>query len=148
MLCFEVFVNDKKVCTAGHEELDKVITSLIYEKDKESVTLTIGGDIIGDDSIRGYAQWLILVESNGSKTKRGLKIGDEVRIIINKDIKPDKPMIYKSGKEVTKSRLKIYCSFCSKQQNEVKTMIAGPKVYICDECVDLSNEIIEYESKS
>ncbi len=36
----------------------------------------------------------------------------------------------------------LRCSFCSKTQNEVKKLIAGPTVYICDECVDVCNEII------
>ncbi len=37
------------------------------------------------------------------------------------------------------------CSFCGKSQRQVKKLIAGPGVYICDECIDLSNEIIEEE---
>ncbi|MDR0842417.1 MAG: ATP-dependent Clp protease ATP-binding subunit ClpX [Acidobacteriota bacterium] len=36
----------------------------------------------------------------------------------------------------------LRCSFCSKSQNDVKKLIAGPNVYICDECVDVCNEII------
>jgi len=39
----------------------------------------------------------------------------------------------------------LYCSFCGKSQHEVKKLIAGPGVYICDECIDLCNEIIEEE---
>jgi len=39
-------------------------------------------------------------------------------------------------------RKAIYCSFCAKAQNEVKKIIAGPSVYICDECVGLCNDII------
>jgi ATP-dependent Clp protease ATP-binding subunit ClpX len=43
----------------------------------------------------------------------------------------------------------LVCSFCGKSQDEVKKLIAGPSVYICDECVSLCNEIIqeEYEQK-
>ncbi|MEI7474313.1 MAG: ATP-dependent protease ATP-binding subunit ClpX [bacterium] len=41
------------------------------------------------------------------------------------------------------SRLK--CSFCGKTQDQVKKLIAGPEVYICDECVDLCNEILDEE---
>ncbi|MDD3594094.1 MAG: ATP-dependent protease ATP-binding subunit ClpX [Candidatus Gastranaerophilales bacterium] len=41
------------------------------------------------------------------------------------------------------SRLK--CSFCGKSQDQVKKLIAGPEVYICDECVELCNEILEEE---
>lgn len=41
----------------------------------------------------------------------------------------------------------ISCSFCGKTQKEVKKLIAGPTVYICDECVGLCNEIIEEDNK-
>jgi len=39
----------------------------------------------------------------------------------------------------------LKCSFCGKSQKQVKKLIAGPGVYICDECIDLCNEIIEEE---
>src|ERR1700709_2550972 len=39
----------------------------------------------------------------------------------------------------------LYCSFCGKSQHEVKKLIAGPSVFICDECIDLCNEIIRDE---
>ena len=42
----------------------------------------------------------------------------------------------------------LYCSFCGKSQHEVKKLIAGPSVFICDECVDLCNDIIKEEVKS
>ena len=41
----------------------------------------------------------------------------------------------------------LYCSFCGKSQHEVKKLIAGPSVYICDECVDLCVDIIREEIK-
>ena len=39
----------------------------------------------------------------------------------------------------------LLCSFCGKSQRQVKKLIAGPGVYICDECIELCNEIIEEE---
>ncbi len=42
----------------------------------------------------------------------------------------------------------LKCSFCGKSQKQVKKLIAGPGVYICDECIDLCNEIIEEEFSS
>nr|WP_314263464.1 ATP-dependent protease ATP-binding subunit ClpX [uncultured Moellerella sp.] len=41
----------------------------------------------------------------------------------------------------------LYCSFCGKSQHEVRKLIAGPSVYICDECVELCNDIIREEIK-
>jgi ATP-dependent Clp protease ATP-binding subunit ClpX len=40
----------------------------------------------------------------------------------------------------------LYCSFCGKSQHEVKKLIAGPSVFICDECIDLCNDIIRDDS--
>jgi ATP-dependent Clp protease ATP-binding subunit ClpX len=42
----------------------------------------------------------------------------------------------------------LHCSFCNKSQNEVRKLIAGPSVFICDECVDLCNDIIREEMES
>ena len=42
----------------------------------------------------------------------------------------------------------LYCSFCGKSQHEVKKLIAGPTVFICDECVELCMDIIKEETKS
>jgi hypothetical protein len=39
----------------------------------------------------------------------------------------------------------LYCSFCGKSQHEVRKLIAGPEVYVCDECVELCNDIIKDE---
>ena len=50
----------------------------------------------------------------------------------------------KKGKGNKENKI-LYCSFCGKGQNEVRKLIAGPSVYICDECVDLCNNIIEEE---
>ncbi len=41
----------------------------------------------------------------------------------------------------------LYCSFCGKSQHEVRKLIAGPSVFVCDECVDLCNDIIREEIK-
>ncbi|MDK2123404.1 ATP-dependent Clp protease ATP-binding subunit ClpX [Parachitinimonas caeni] len=42
----------------------------------------------------------------------------------------------------------LYCSFCGKSQNEVRKLIAGPQVFICDECIELCNDIIREETQS
>ena len=50
----------------------------------------------------------------------------------------------KNGKGEDSGKL-LYCSFCGKSQHEVRKLIAGPSVFICDECVDLCNDIIREE---
>ena len=42
----------------------------------------------------------------------------------------------------------LYCSFCGKSQHEVRKLIAGPSVFICDECIELCNDIIREETSS
>ncbi len=51
-----------------------------------------------------------------------------------------------SDEKSTKGEKLLYCSFCGKSQHEVRKLIAGPSVFICDECVDLCNEIIREET--
>ncbi|MEZ5709629.1 MAG: ATP-dependent Clp protease ATP-binding subunit ClpX [Blastomonas sp.] len=46
------------------------------------------------------------------------------------------------------SKSTLYCSFCGKSQHEVRKLIAGPTVFICDECVELCNDIIREETKA
>ena len=43
---------------------------------------------------------------------------------------------------------KLHCSFCGKEQSQVKKLIAGPNVYICNECIDLCNDILHEETKN
>ncbi|HMX56652.1 MAG TPA: ATP-dependent Clp protease ATP-binding subunit ClpX [Leptospiraceae bacterium] len=49
-------------------------------------------------------------------------------------------------KKKTTDREKLHCSFCGKEQDSVKRLVAGPGVYICDECIELCNEIIAEET--
>ena len=42
----------------------------------------------------------------------------------------------------------LFCSFCGKSQHEVKKLIAGPTVFVCDECVELCMDIIKDETKN
>ncbi|MEY4400137.1 MAG: putative ATP-dependent Clp protease ATP-binding subunit [Actinomycetota bacterium] len=50
-----------------------------------------------------------------------------------------------ADKKGNSSEKTLYCSFCGKSQHEVKKLIAGPSVFICDECIDLCNDIIRDE---
>ncbi|MEK0434625.1 MAG: hypothetical protein RL369_674 [Pseudomonadota bacterium] len=53
-----------------------------------------------------------------------------------------------SEKKSSSGEKLLYCSFCGKSQHEVKKLIAGPSVFICDECIDLCNDIIRDEASS
>jgi ATP-dependent Clp protease ATP-binding subunit ClpX len=49
------------------------------------------------------------------------------------------------GQNSNEGKTNLSCSFCGKSQREVKKLIAGPSVYICDECIGLCNDIIADE---
>jgi ATP-dependent Clp protease ATP-binding subunit ClpX len=51
----------------------------------------------------------------------------------------------RGGRGDSKSEKLLYCSFCGKSQHEVRKLIAGPSVFVCDECVELCNDIIREE---
>ncbi len=51
-----------------------------------------------------------------------------------------------ADKKGSNSEKLLYCSFCGKSQHEVKKLVAGPSVFVCDECIDLCNEIIRDEA--
>ena len=53
-----------------------------------------------------------------------------------------------SDKKSSSGEKLLYCSFCGKSQHEVKKLIAGPSVFICDECIDLCNDIIRDEAST
>ncbi len=53
-----------------------------------------------------------------------------------------------AGNSSSDSKNTLYCSFCGKSQHEVRKLIAGPTVFICDECVELCMDIIREETKS
>jgi len=54
----------------------------------------------------------------------------------------------KNGSKNNDSEHLLYCSFCGKSQHEAQKIIAGPSVFICDECVDLCNDILREETQS
>jgi len=51
-------------------------------------------------------------------------------------------------KSKSSPRAAVYCSFCGKSQREVNRLIAGPSIYICNECIDLCNNLLEEEATS
>ena len=125
MKCFEVTINGQKVCTAGIGEYGVLNSVLSFVGGKESsdqapsenLELTVFGVSTSTVGASEHIEWL----------RRALVAGDEIVIRIIEASECDQP----ASKETTY----IDCSFCGKNQSEAKTLIAGPAVYICDECV-------------
>src|SRR5215470_17668102 len=58
---------------------------------------------------------------------------------------PDGRALSPAGTTDSRPSNTLYCSFCGKSQHDVRKLIAGPTVFICDECVELCNDVIENE---
>lgn len=131
MKCFEVTINGEKVCTAGVGD-DGVLTSILSlvmrskasdesgesQKDNsDNLDLRVGGLINRESGESEHVEWF----------HQGLAVGDEIMIRIIEASVCDEP----DEKEVRK----IQCSFCEKKQYDVAKLIAGPSVYICNECI-------------
>ena len=111
------------------EELNHYLEDERYEKAFESILKDIR---IAKDQ-NDYRKVKRLVNYLMSVTK--LIIGETEQ----EDRSPDK-----SKNEVTQ-RIMIYCSFCGKKKNEVLKMIAGPSAFICNECINLCQDILHKE---
>lgn len=64
-----------------------------------------------------------------------------------KEAKPPQPPPVETPKQEEKPEKLLHCSFCGKNQHEVRKLVAGPSVYICNECTDLCVEIIAEETR-
>jgi hypothetical protein len=81
----------------------------------------------------GYENWNILsakIEEAEPSASATPPAGDERSLSVAAENKPAPPKT-------------LYCSFCGKSQHEVRKLIAGPEVFICDECIDLCTDIVE-----
>jgi hypothetical protein len=132
MKCFEVTINGKRVCTAGIGD-DGVLTGILSFvkrkdspegtadaegiQDSESLELRVGGLENRAPGVSEHLKWL----------NQNLAVGDEIVIRIIEASQCDEP--------ISREEKRIQCSFCKKKQYEVVKLIAGPAVYICNECV-------------
>ena len=86
----------------------------------------------------------LLHELGGSQDLRHHRPGD-LRALARRRGRHRRGDLERDMARPTDSNEQLLCSFCGKSQRQVKKLIAGPGVYICDECIDLCNEIIDEE---
>lgn len=121
MKCFEVTINGVKVCTAGIGDAGVLTSILSFVKqntDTETLELRVGGLANRETGMTEQLEWLI----------QTLAVGDEVTIKIVEARECDEPIS-------TEATVSGACSFCSKKQADVEKLIAGPAVFICNQCV-------------
>jgi len=131
MKCFELTINGEKRCIAGVD--DGVLTAMLTyvkrapesnersdgqaEAKTESLEFRIGGLQNIEPGSSAHVDWLV----------QDMLVGDEIKIKIIDSRTCDEP----TSKEILYNE----CSFCGKKQFDVQKLIAGPNVYICNECV-------------
>ena len=133
MKCFEVTINGKKVCTAGVGDDGVLVGAVTFLKrnnsseeagdaqpdnDSASLDVRVGGLANRGPGVTEQVEWL----------HQNLAVGDEITIKIVEAAECDEP----NTREVSY----LQCSFCNKKQAEVVKLIAGPAVFICNDCVD------------
>lgn len=111
------------------EELSKYLEGERYEKAFDSILKDIA---IAKD------------QKDYEKVKRLIKYLMSVTKSINGETEKKESSPEPSKSEAAQSKM-IYCSFCGKNKNEVFKMIAGPSVFICNECITLCQDILNEE---
>ena len=141
MLCVEILHNGKRLCVMGHEKADSMQISLMYVKRDNALILTTDADVSQTPDLRETLSWL--------RDQPAIREGDTIELRLAHDLVPDPGHVSHSfGKRVTgEKQQELYCSFCGKSQHKVKRLIAGPHVFICNECVGLCNDIIRDEDR-
>ena len=138
MKCFEVTINGKKVCTAGVGD-NGVLSAILalaqrqtvsdgtgeeQNADSESVDVRVGGIINLESGVYDHLEWL----------HQYLSVGDEITIKIIESSECNEPLSRETNY--------LQCSFCEKKQSEVSKLIAGPQVFICNECITTCSQVI------
>jgi len=140
MICFEVHLNNERLCTAGVGDSGSLSTILMWTTSPERAgetneparaDLHVGGRL-GVKTV----SWV--------EAFRGIGVGDSLIVSIVEREVADPPRRIEVVKTSTGHSKKIgppqvgpQCSFCGKYRAEVRALVAGPTVYICDACVVL-----------
>ncbi len=100
---------------------------IAYAEIKESPEFTVGMQWLSDspELLLGESVTIKVVESNNPDPGRELN---------------------KQGRRKTGNKVEFYCSWCGKNEEDVQRIISGPNVFICNECVDLCNDILQEEN--
>jgi hypothetical protein len=138
MVCIEILHNGKRLCVMGHEKSDSMQISLLYVKDGDVLGLSTWAYVRQTPELQETLSWL--------KERPVIRVGDTIEMKVTRDLAPDAGHLSSSfGRRVAEGQQELFCSFCGKSQHDVKKMVAGPRVFICNECVQLCTDVIGKE---
>ena len=132
MLCYEIWLNDNKLCQCGHEDMGTIQASLFYAEGMPSTHLTVSAVLKTTDKLKQDAKW----------ASKFLETGDEVKLKIVECDSPEPPKELKPfGTRLhPSSKKELFCSFCGQSENKVEKMYEGMGGNICTECAKLCLE--------
>jgi hypothetical protein len=163
MPIIEIKINGEIYCKAGGPLAPQVGVYIGNSQESKEVTLSINGYRESGPHITEHREWPKKEIENGDEVTVILKSEGEIskpEKISTFDNRPNQKKLENMIAEmIVESRLsgkgpgpvlpkdalvksRFFCSFCAKHSSEVKTLIAGPSVYICDECIDVCKELI------
>lgn len=139
MLCFDILVNGKKVCTVGHKDMELIQSSILYHFAMPNPHMSSSIQLTTSDELTKNARW-----NTGY-----LKIGDEVCIRLIESNTPDSPdeIVPSSSRLHPIPKKELFCSFCDRSENDVKRLLNHPAANVCDECVENLKNILDEEKK-
>ena len=160
-------INGRLVCVAAVPDNNQLQSTVVFGGRFGNPEISVNGFIEKQPHVAEYLKW----------GKQHLKIGDVITMELVHTDSPDQPierhvrdssesnaaMTSRIEEHIARLRIEIeqrgkeavlpkpqekFCSFCGKAKNEVKKLVAGPNVFICDECIAVSNDILNGKHKS
>lgn len=128
MLCYEITVNGKPICLAGHKDAVSLQASVYAAKEMEQPELVVSALVRVGDKTSEDVRW----------AKTSLDVGSNVGIRIIESLNPNVP----ETRATFGTRLhsdgtsELLCSFCGRSENEVQALIQGETANICLECAE------------
>ena len=138
---FEIQVNGKPLTDATVNIADQLEVNLASLAGQEGAVLAVTAFLPGAPERDGFVHTKNALISPGDVVTITLQeIGGDVATHVNAEA-------FDAGHEIhVAGSISMTCSFCGKTHREVAKMVAGPSVFICNECVALCNEIITHET--
>ena len=141
MICLKVNRNGEETLVVGGENARfiSVSVSVVPDIDSDS-TLHATAEIRESPELRVAKQWF--------ETMQTVAIGEFVSIeVIESEFADEGRPIGKFGRDTKGKKVELHCSWCGKNKSEVKKLIVGPEMYICNECIGVCNEILNDEAE-
>lgn len=134
MLCYEIWVDEKRLCIAGHKDAVSLQASIFATKGTDRPSMVVSAIIKSGDKASEDARW----------AKTSLSIGSDVKIRVVDSLKPDVPetLAVFGARLHPNGTSELFCSFCGRSENEDQPIIQGETANICLECAETASDAL------